>query len=341
MKRFAMVAFAAALCAPQVAEAHVKWFCAYDTSLPPLPWSAVFTPVFLFIATGFAGLMFGAYLIDRLAERNGWLERIERGLLRCQPAILPFIRVAVCGFFLTLWMQGGLILTPELTTTSDWVPWLQLAIAASTLWRPTLVLAAAGITALYLFGVAEYGAFHMMDYPVFLGIAAYLGFSAFEHPQLSRLRLPALYFNVALTMMWGAIEKFGYPCWTFPLMATHGALTLGIPFDWFMIIAGFVEFSLAFFMLTGTALLRLASLALLALLVSAVPEFGMVDAIGHALIIVVLAVMIITGQRGIGLPALLRREGVVTQSSVMLVAYGATMMLLFSIYYSSQYIAGR
>ena len=52
-------------------------------------------------------------------------------------------------------------------------------------------------------------------------------------------------------MMWGAIEKFGYPYWTFPLLTTHADLTLGFSFDQFMCIAGFVEFSLAFFMVTA------------------------------------------------------------------------------------------
>jgi hypothetical protein len=327
--------------APRVSHAHIKWFCAYDTSVRPLPLHDVLSPLFIYTAACFAALMFVSYVMDRVAARNGWFQPVERALLYCQPFIPILIRAAVGAFFALLWLAGDTILTPELKTTSTWIPWLQLAIAASTLWRPALIFTAAGITALYVVGVRQYGAFHMMDYPIFLGIAAYFAFSAFDHPRLSRLRLPALYFNLALTMMWGAIEKFGYPYWTFPLLTTHRGLTLGIPFNEFMVIAGFVELSLAFFMLTGTALLRLACLALLVLLVSAVPEFGKIDAIGHFLIIVVLAAMIIAGQSGIQLPATLRKNDVVSHSGVLTLAYGATIAVLFAVYYGAQFVAGR
>lgn len=37
-----------------------------------------------------------------------------------------------------------------------------------------VILSAAGILGLYLFGVMEYGIYHMIDYVVFLGVAAYL-----------------------------------------------------------------------------------------------------------------------------------------------------------------------
>ncbi len=241
---------------PHVCQAHIKWFCSYDTTVPPLPMHDVLTPTFAFAGIFFGTLMFLFYLIDHALSRNGWFEWIGRALSRLEPTIPFLLRAAVGGFFLVLGTSGGTILTPELKTTSPWVAWLQLGIAVSTLWRPALVFSAIGIAVLYVYGVLNYGAFHMMDYPIFLGIAAYLAFSAYEHPSFTRLRLPALYFNVALTMMWGAIEKFEYPYWTYPLLGTHRALTLGIPFGKFMVIAGFVELSLAFFMLTGTALLR-------------------------------------------------------------------------------------
>ncbi len=328
------------LVAPCAAQAHVKWFCSYDTKIPPLPFQDVLTPAFIKVAAAFAALMYVAYLIDHAVERNGWLDWFDRALLRCAPCIPTLVRTAVCAFFLTLWATGGTILTPELTTTNRWVPWLQLAVAAGTLFRPTLAVAAVGIVGLYVYGVSTYGAFHMADYPVFLGIAAYLGFSAFEAPWLLRLRLPALYFNIAVTMMWGAIEKFGYPYWTFPLLATHSALAMGMRFDLFMLVAGFVEFSLAFFMLTGTALLRLSCLALLALLTSAIPEFGRVDAVGHSLIITGLVAMTIVGHRGVQLPRVFPGSDGLARSGIMTLSYGVTATVLFGLYYGAQYLAG-
>jgi hypothetical protein len=340
MRKALIIACTSVFFVPRSSTAHIKWFCTYDTAVPPLDIGNVITPVFVFTASFFGILMFISYVIDRTAARNGWFHRIERAFGYWQPSIAALIRLSVGGFFLTLWVVGGLILTPELKTTCQFTPWLQLMIAIAVLFRRTLPIAAVGIVALYVHGIVEYGAFHMMDYPIFLGLAVYLGLSASDHPYLLNLRLPALYFNLALTMMWGAIEKFGYPYWTLPLLASHKALTFGMPFDLFMIVAGFVEVSLAFFMLTGTALLRLSCLALLTLLVLAIPAFGTTDAIGHALIVAGLAAMTIAGQSGIQLPAILRREGVIADATLMTVAYGATIVVLFGAYYSAQYLAG-
>ena len=189
--------------------------------------------------------------------------------------------------------------------------------------------------------VEEYGAFHMMDYPIFPAIAVYLALTGVKSPHLCALRLPVLYTGVAVTMMWGAIEKFGYPSWSFPLLATHPGLTLGFSFEQFMCIAGFVEFSLAFFMVTGTTLIRFSCAALLMIMVSAVPEFGRVDAVGHLVIIASLSTMIIAGQRTIQLPLALVRSGVVAQAGTLTMVYSATIAMFFGLYYSAQLIAGR
>ena len=326
---------------PGESQAHIKWFCAYDTTVPPLPIREVLTPTFLAVAVLFSALMFVAYVVDRAVDGSDWAKRFDNAVFRSESYTSSIIRVAVGILFLVLWGTGGIILTPELKTTSIWVPWLQLAIAGSMLFRPTLKLGAAGIMALYLYATATYGSFHLMDYPVFPGVAVYLALTGVQSPYLRALRLPVLYTAVAATMMWGAIEKFGYPYWTFPLLAQNPGLTLGFSFEQFMYIAGFVEFSLAFFMLTGTALLRLSCAALLMLMVSAVPEFGRVDAIGHLLIIAGLLAMILAGQRVIQMPPAFARSGVLAQASVLTVGYTATIVLSFGLYYSSQFLAGR
>jgi hypothetical protein len=192
-----------------------------------------------------------------------WAKRLDNSIFRSESCTNTILRAAVGILFLVLWDSGGIILTPELKTTSTLVPWVQLAIAVSMPFRSTLKLGAVGIMALYVFAVVEYGAFHMMDYPIFPGVALYLALTGVKSPYLCALRLPVLYTGVAVTMMWGAIEKFGYPSWTFPLLATHPAFTLGFTFEQFMCIAGFVECSLAFFMVTGTTLLRWSCAALL------------------------------------------------------------------------------
>jgi hypothetical protein len=341
MKKLMPGVGACLLLTPGEAQAHIKWFCAYDTSVPPLPIREVLTPTFAAVAILFCTLMFVAYVVDRTVDSSDWAKRFDNIIFRSESCTSTIMRVAVGILFLALWDCGGIILTPELTTTSALIPWLQLAIAGSMLSRSTLKFGAGGIMALYLYAVATYGAFHLMDYPIFPGIAVYLALIDVKSPYLCALRLPVLYTSVATTMMWGAIEKFGYPYWTYPLLSTHADLTLGFSFDQFMYIAGFVEFSLAFFMVTGTALLRWACAALLLLMVSAIPEFGRVDAIGHLLIVAGLLAMIIAGQRTIQMPRGLARAGILAQAGILTLGYSVTVVASFGLYYSSQFLAGR
>ena len=41
---------------PGQSQAHIKWFCAYDTTVPPLPIADVLTPTFLAVAMMFCSL---------------------------------------------------------------------------------------------------------------------------------------------------------------------------------------------------------------------------------------------------------------------------------------------
>ncbi len=326
---------------PVQAMAHVKWFCAYDTTIPPLPILEVVTLSFASVAAGFCLLMFVAYVLDRAINTTAWAGRFDDAITLYDDYSETVIRIGVGILFLVLWSAGDTILLPELKTTNNLVPWFQLAIAVSMVFPGTLILGAAGIMGLYGYAVFQYGAFHMMDYPIVPGVAVYLGMATFRISYSNTLRLSVLYSSVAATMMWGAVEKFGYPSWTLPLMADYSKLTFGFGFDRFMNIAGFVEFSLAFFMVTGTALLRWSCLALLILLVSAIPAFGRNDAIGHLLLVVGLLAMIISGQRTIQMPAIVTQAGILAQAGLLTFGYILTITAAFVLYYSSQFLAGR
>jgi len=56
-------------------------------------------------------------------------------------------------------------------------------------------VAALGIVVLYVCGIASYGFFHMMDYPIFLGLAAYHALSALSAERWRALRSDALRFG--------------------------------------------------------------------------------------------------------------------------------------------------
>lgn len=154
----------------QGASAHVKWFCAYDVAGQPRGLENVLCQDFellvgLALFWLFAGCLVEGTSLGEAMTRS--LDRITRGLrLHTE----EMIRV-VCGFFfISIWAVGGIMLTPELKTTSPLVGFLQLAIAAGVLSRHTLPLSAAGIVALFGLALRDYGTFHLADYPIFLGL---------------------------------------------------------------------------------------------------------------------------------------------------------------------------
>ena len=68
-------------------------------------------------------------------------------------------------------------------------------------WARTCILGAAGILALYGYGVTLYGVFHLTDYPMFLGIAAYMALTSSASARLRALRMPILYATVCASLM--------------------------------------------------------------------------------------------------------------------------------------------
>ena len=113
--------------------------------------------------------------------------------------------------------MGGTLLTPELKTDLGWVPQLQLAMAASLLFRRTSVFAGLGIIVLYVWSMQAYGVFHLLDYPIFPAVGLYLIVKALPPlPWLQIRPLDILRFGAGVTLMWASVEKWAYPEWTLP-----------------------------------------------------------------------------------------------------------------------------
>jgi hypothetical protein len=99
-------------------------------------------------------LMLGC-LVDGTELGNALVRALDRVTSAIQSNQEVLIR-AVCGFFfVTLWSLEGILLTPELETTSAWIPWLQLAIAAGLIWRRTMPLSGLGIAVLFVLAVRD------------------------------------------------------------------------------------------------------------------------------------------------------------------------------------------
>jgi hypothetical protein len=278
------------------ANAHVKWFAPFDTQTRPLSTTAVADERFIVFSLVLPAILFLGYVLDRQIDRSQWMLALDRHLGPTRDRLPDILRFAVAIFFGALWATGGIILTPELKTTSPLIPWLQFFIALSTMFRHTLFFTGIGILGLYGYAINEYGIFHLFDYPIFIGIAIYLMLTGTGRPRFIEWRMPVLFASVGTTLMWAAIEKFCYPQWTFPILTQKPEITLGIDHATYMCYAGFVEFTLAFFLISSTAFIRLAGAVLLLMFTAAIFEFGKIDALGHLLIIVVLAMFVIHGK---------------------------------------------
>ena len=270
------------------ASAHVKWFCAFDVAGQPRNLENVLCANFeLLIGVAMLSILAGC-----LIERTVLSDHIHRALDSVFSGVQANTEMmfrAGCGFFfVAIWATGGILLTPELKTTSTAIGFLHLAIAAGMLSRQTMPLSAAGIVILFVTAILQYGAFHLADYPVFLGVAAYLVLVGLQSNFFGMRPLDVVRWAAAITLMWASVEKWAYPQWTFPLINDNPAMTMGFDPEFYMQAAGVVEFTLAFALIWTPLVRRVAAIILSAAFIAAIAQFGKVDAIGHALIIVVL-----------------------------------------------------
>lgn len=270
------------------ASAHVKWFCAYDVAGQPQGLENVLCPDFEFL-TGLSvlGLMTGS-LLEGTPIGFLMLHALDRATRLVRENLETIFRAAVAFFFIAIWGAGGILLTPELKTSSLTVAVIQLGIAAGMLSRRTMPLSALGIFVLYGIAVWQYGAFHLADYPVFLGVAAYLALAGGQTDFFGLRPLDVLRYAAGITLMWASVEKWAYPEWTYPLFLQHPEMSLGFSPDFYMRAAGAVEFALAFSLVWTPLVRRIGAIMLAAMFVSAVFEFGKIDLIGHSLIVVAL-----------------------------------------------------
>lgn len=309
------------------AMAHVKWFCAYDLAGAPRGLGEVLCADFeklvglsllaLVVGGLLEGTVLGAALIRSLDRATAWARDNTELLFR-----------AVCGgFFVALWSLGGVILTPELKTANTALPWFQLAIAVGFLWRRTMPLSALGIVILFVTAILEYGAFHLADYPVFLGVAAYIALTGLGRSLPRGIRpLDVVRYTAAVTLMWASVEKWAYPQWSYPLFVEHPGMTFGFSGEYFMKAAGAVEFVLAFALICTPLVRRVSAILLAATFISAIFEFGKIDAIGHAPIIVA---MVAIAADNATAPYRLRNLALTP------VGYGAALAAFIGLYYGA------
>jgi hypothetical protein len=287
---------------PLSAQAHVKWFSTVsDTRASPLtPLEVISSPLFIRVSLLAAAVILAVALVDGLvSQRANYLFRLAASFeQRVNGVISPLLRFGVAIYFavgVLYFRDSPIILTPELKTTAVWVPVLQLAIAAAALSRRTVMMAGLGIVLLYAYAVSTYGWFHMLDYPVFIGIAVCLAMGADYRMDQRDFMLSILRVTTGFTLLWAGVEKWLYPAWCYDLLEHDlHAILMGFSPEFFVLAAGFVEFCLAFVLMSGRLASQVASAVLLTMMILAVPLAGTIDLIGHLPFILVLAILAAT-----------------------------------------------
>lgn len=285
------------------AHAHVKWFSmmADCASTPITTFNMISSPLFVGLTVAAFAAMFAVAAIDGRISRGDNLAVRAAAWVDHEAAklIAPLLRIGVAIYFVSIvvYFYGSpIILTAELRTDAAWVPVLQLAIAATVLVRRSAILAALGIVVLFAYSVGRYGVFHMLDYPFFLGLAAFLSLNSICGQERQLQGLGILRVTVGVSLLWCGVEKWLYPDWTHELLQSDLRVLLETGLSPTLIVmgAGFVEFCLAFVLIFGRFASQVAAAVLLSVMISAIPLVGMLDLIGHLPILVVLIILAAT-----------------------------------------------
>lgn len=289
-----IVLFLSMLIVPSAAVAHVKWFSPYSVEDTPVAIPQLLTTQMFWVFLGVITIvMILAAWLERASQASRLTESLNALTAGMRRRMDDMMRVGMGAFLVALWVMGSVILTPELETDINWISWLQLGMALLLFWRMTMPLTSLGIVFLWSFGASQYGLFHLLDYPIFLGIAMYLMIFTWPKGRFFPYRWDVLRWGAAITLMWASIEKLAYPEWSFPILEAKPLLTLGFSKHHFMILAGLAEFALAFALIWTPLIRRLSAIVLCALFTAAIILFGKVDAIGHLMIILILISIII------------------------------------------------
>jgi len=105
-------------------------------------------------------------------------------------------------------------------------------------------------------------------------------------------------------------------------------MMMGMNFGVFIIIAAFVEFTLSFYLATGRGLLRFGALALLGVFISAMPEFGPPDVVGHFPLVAILGVPFMAGDSALQRFWRLPDRGVLVNAAASCLLYLITLLSL-------------
>jgi len=338
------IASVALLLCSSPAVAHVKWFVEHDVSKPPMPIGEVLNGTFIKMFLVAVALTYVFFLADRYIHEKRYLEAFDNSLKKFDGFASYVMRISAGIFFFALWIWylyhgSTFYITPELKTTAPWVPWLHLLLALAVFTRWTVPITGIGVFILYAAAIGDYGIFHMLDYVIFLGIGFFLITVGLKSAAWRKSGFVTLFACAGLTLIWASVEKFGYADWTFPLFAENPDMLMGMEPRTFMTLSGIVEFSVTFVLLGAVSVVgRLVSLGMMSIFVLAVFEFGIVDAVGHLMIVAILFVLIVRGPTDARNMLVLPDKSVFTEAYFMTGLYFLAFVMVFILYYGLHFL---
>ena len=326
-------------------QAHVKWFVEYDITKPPMPIGEVLNGMFvqMFLVSVVGVYLF--FLADRYIYEGGYLAEFDKKLKLFDNLAKAIMRAAAGIFFLSLFIWyliygTTFFLTPELKTSAGYVPWIHLLMALSVLSCRTTPITGIGIFFMYVAAALDYGIFHVLDYMIFLGIGYYLMVANSDSKSLIKSGFVVLFACTGLTLIWASVEKFAYPEWTNPLFEKTPQMLMGMSAKRFMMVSGFIEIFATFILLGAVSVVgRLISLGLMSIFVLAVLQFGVVDAIGHLMIVAILFVLIVRGPTSARDMLVLPDKSLFTEAYFMTGLYFLAFVMIFILYYGIHYLS--
>lgn len=318
---------------------HVKWFAPFDVHIMPKPVGEVLTGTFVkfFLASAILIALF--FLADRYVYRRGLLSALDARLRRLDDFSILILRLSAATFLISVWAWylaygNSFYITPELRATARFVPWFQLALAICALVRPALPAVGLGLLVLYSLAIRDYGVFHLLDYMIFLGLGYFFTVANIKRGKWRQSGFIVLYAATGITLLWASMEKFAYPGWSYDLLSAHSDMLLGMTPQTYMLVAGFMEFGLAFVLLGAASIAgRLVALCLQGIFMLAIFKFGMLDAIGHLMIIAILLVLFVRGPTSAREILVLREKSIWMETYFMTGLYFLAFVLIFIAYY--------
>jgi hypothetical protein len=280
------------------AAQHVKWFAQFSFADKPNTLTETLTPL-LFVLTALSMIVISALVpVDSALQQSGAFKRLESWLEARKGDSTLVMRIAIGATLLLSW-QADSVLAPDLKISAfgafgPVLGWAQFGLALLLIFEKSTPLAGIGIGVLYLLGVFQFGPFYMLDYAHYIGIALFLALSNVSELRVRAMRLPVLYASVGFALIWLGLEKMVYPDWSRYVVQQNPQLALGLPVDFFVKSAAFVEVSLGYLLIICLFERPLALVITLVFFTTTL-VFGKVEVIGHTSVHAALIVFLLNG----------------------------------------------